>query len=313
MDIDRHWALLRVTKMDGSLLPPEEIPCKKALAGETAQAILHFHPPRRAARWFSVSAAPIRSVDAGTARGVVILTDITEFHALQQEHEIFMQMISHDLRTPITVIQGHTELLDVILTEKDEMTDLHLEAITAATRQLAGMMEDLSNMIQLERGQLPPLDLERIEVPEFITKLVHRMAVLGSDSRVEERFPPDLPPACADPVSLERILTNLITNAIKYSPPNTAVRIAAEAVGEKVHISVRDFGKGITPEDQPRIFERFFRTRDAGQKRGIGLGLYITRSLVEAHGGRVWVDSEAGKGSVFTFSLPVARGEAPLR
>jgi PAS domain S-box-containing protein len=311
LDIEQHWALLRVAKMDGALLPPEEIPCKKALAGETAQAILHFQPPRRPARWLSVSAAPIRSADAGAARGVVVLTDVTEFHALQQEHEIFMQMISHDLRTPITVIQGHAELLDERLTEKDEMTDLHLEAIAAATRQLAGMMEDLSNMIQLERGQLPPLDLERIEVPEFITKLLRRMAVLGSGRSIEHTFPPDMPPVCADPVSLERILTNLITNAVKYSTPNTAVRIAAETVGEKVHISVRDFGKGITPEDQSRIFERFFRTRDAGQKRGIGLGLYITRSLVEAHGGRVWVDSEPGKGSVFTFSLPWWRSETP--
>jgi PAS domain S-box-containing protein len=310
LDIDQHWALLRVTKMDGAQLPPEEIPCKKALAGETAQAILHFRPPRRPARWLSVSAAPIRSADAGAARGVVALTDVTEFHALQQEHEIFMQMISHDLRTPITVIQGHAEMLDERLTEKDEMSDLHLEAITAATQQLAGMMEDLSNMMQLERGHLPLLDLEPIEVPEFITRLVRRMAVLGGGRSVEETFPPDLPPVCADSVSLERILTNLITNAIKYSPPDTAVRITAATVGEEMHISVRDFGKGITPEDQPRIFERFFRTKDAGQKLGIGLGLYITRSLVEAHGGRVWVDSEPGKGSLFTFSLPLWRGQA---
>jgi PAS domain S-box-containing protein len=308
LDIDRRWALLQVTKMDGTPLPPDEIPSKKALAGEKAQAILHFQPPRRPARWFSVSAAPIRTAGANPARGVVILTDITDFHALQQEHEIFMQMISHDLQTPVTVIQGHAELLNERLPEQDEMTALNLEAIMAATRRLTGMMEDLVRMIHLERGQLP-LDFEHIDLAEFISTLVRRMAVLGIGRGVEEIIPPDLPPVWADAESLERILANLITNAVKYSPADCPVRLTAEAAGKEVRISVRDCGKGISPEDQPHLFERFFRGRDAGQKRGIGLGLYITRSLVEAHGGGVWVESEPGKGSVFTFTLPIGGGE----
>jgi PAS domain S-box-containing protein len=308
MDIDRRWALLRVTKMDGAPLPPEEIPSKKALAGEKAQAILHFQPPRRPARWLSVSAAPIRSASAGPAKGVVALTDITEFHELQQEHEVFMQMISHDLQTPVTVIQGHTEMMEERLSVRDEMTTLNLEAIQAATRQLTDMMDDLVRMIHLERGELP-LDFERIDLTEFISTLVHRMAVLGTDRNVEEVLAPDLPPIWADPQGLERILTNLITNAFKYSPEGSPVRVTAGLVREEVRISVEDCGEGISPEDQPYLFERFFRGRDVGQKRGIGLGLYITRNLVEAHGGRLWVESEPGKGSIFTFTIPLDGSE----
>lgn len=308
MDITRRWALLRVTKRDGKALALEEIPNNKALAGEKAQAILHFQPPRRPPRWFSLSAAPIRSVDADPARAVTFLTDITEFHGLQQEHEIFMQMISHDLRTPITVIRGHAEMLEQRLTEKDETTVLNVEAILASAHHLNGMMEDLTQMIHLERGQLP-LRLEPVDIPEFVTRLVTRLTLIGIGRQVEESFPPDLPPVQADADSLERILANLLTNAFKYSPPEVPVKVAAKVVEREVWISVTDRGKGISPEDQPYLFDRFFRTMDAGERRGIGLGLYITRRLAEAHGGRIWMDSEPGKGSTFTFSIPLQQEE----
>ncbi|MBE0596950.1 MAG: PAS domain S-box protein [Desulfuromonadales bacterium] len=307
MDIDQRWACLGVTKVDGTPLPPEEIPSKNALAGEKAQAILHFHPPQRPARWFSVSAAPIRSADAHPASAVTILTDITDFHALQQEHEILMQMISHDLRTPISVIQGHAEMLEERLNEKDELTALNLEAIQASVRQLSGMMDDLVQVIQEQKGEFP-LEREGIDLAEFIPRLVRRIAVSGIGERLKTVLPPDLPEVWADRESLERIITNLLNNAMKYSQPNTTVTLAAEPVEGEIRISVADRGKGIAPEDLPHLFDRFFRGRNTGQKTGVGLGLFITRKLVEAHGGRVWVESEAGEGSVFTFTLPLRRG-----
>jgi PAS domain S-box-containing protein len=304
MDLDRRWALMRVTKRDGTPLPPEESPGKKAIAGEKTRAVLHFQPPRRPARWFSVSAAPIRSAEAHPASAVTILTDITESRQLQQEHEIFMQMISHDLRTPITVIHGHAEMLEQRLTEKDETTMLNLEAIQSSAQQLKGMMDDLVRIIQEQRGELP-LELEQIHLSEFLPRLVGRIAIPGIGERLQATIPPGLPAVWADAESLERILANLLTNALKYSPPDMPVIIAAEQVDREIHISVADRGKGISPEDQPHLFDRFFRARDTGRKTGIGLGLFITRKLVEAHGGRVWVKSEPGKGSVFTYTLPL--------
>lgn len=306
MDIDRRCGRLLVERMDGTPLPPEEIPGKRALAGEKVQTILHFRPPKRPPRWCLVSAAPIRSIGPTAVRAVTMLTDITDLYKLREDQEIFIQMISHDLRAPITVIHGHAEMLKERLSEPDELTALNLDAILAATRQLAGMMEDLTRIIHLERGQLP-LQFEPIDMPELITKLAKRLAVADVGRQVEESSPPDLPPVWADLKSLERILTNLLTNAFKYSPPESPVRVAAEIGGGEMRISVRDCGGGISSEDQPHLFERFFRTRDAEGKRGIGLGLYITRRLVEAHGGQVWVESEQGKGSVFSFSIPLRR------
>jgi PAS domain S-box-containing protein len=306
LEIDRRWALLRVTKADGTLLPAEEIPTKQALAGQKVQVILHFQPPNRPPRWFSISAAPIRSANAKPASAVTMLTDITEFRDLQQEHEIYMQMISHDLRTPITVIQGHAEMLDERMNEKDELTALNLEAILASTRQLTGMMDDLVQIIQGQKGELP-LERVMIDLSVFLPNLVRRMAISGLGERVRTVLPPNLPAVWADAESLERILANLLTNALKYSQPNTKVILAAEGAPGEIRISVTDHGQGIAPEDQPRLFERFFRARDTDKKTSIGLGLFITRKLVEAHGGRVWVESEPGKGSAFTFTLPLRK------
>jgi signal transduction histidine kinase len=237
---------------------------------------------------------------------VTMLTDITEFRDLQQEHEIYMQMISHDLRTPITVIQGHAEMLDERMNEKDELTALNLEAILASTRQLTGMMDDLVQIIQGQKGELP-LERVMIDLSVFLPNLVRRMAISGLGERVRTVLPPNLPAVWADAESLERILANLLTNALKYSQPNTKVILAAEGAPVEIRISVTDHGQGIAPEDQPRLFERFFRARDTDKKTSIGLGLFITRKLVEAHGGRVWVESEPGKGSAFTFTLPLRK------
>ncbi len=304
MDIAQRWELLRVTKMDGSPMSLEEIPSHKALTGEKEQAILHFQPPRRQARWFSVSAAPIGLPEAHPASAVAIFTDITKFHDLQQEHELFMQMISHDLRTPVTVIQGHAEMLEQRLTKKDEITILNLEAIQASIRQLDSMMDDLMRFFQDKRGEIP-LELERIDISQFFTKLVRRLDIPGIKERLQNEVPPGLPAVLADEESLERILSNLLSNALKYSPPDTPVIITAQQIDLEICISVTDRGKGIPRADQQFLFDKFFRARDTGKKTGIGLGLFITRKLVEAHGGRIWVKSEPGTGNVFTFSLPV--------
>ncbi|HOG47921.1 MAG TPA: ATP-binding protein, partial [Anaerolineae bacterium] len=122
--------------------------------------------------------------------------------------------------------------------------------------------------------------------------------------------PADLPPASADPDRLERVLTNLWSNALKYSAPGTPVTVSARQEGREVITSVADRGPGIAPEDLPGLFQRYFRTAAAEERRkGVGLGLYITRRLVEAHDGRIWAESTVGVGSVFSFSLPIAEAE----
>jgi signal transduction histidine kinase len=124
--------------------------------------------------------------------------------------------------------------------------------------------------------------------------------------RLTIEIPADLPPVLVDPDLLERILLNLLTNAMKYSPPESPVTLAASRTGGEVLISVTDRGAGIAAADQPRLFERFYRPQGFRRADSVGLGLYITRMLVEAQGGRIRVESEPGKGSTFSFSLPVA-------
>ena len=119
-------------------------------------------------------------------------------------------------------------------------------------------------------------------------------------------LPADLPPMLADPDRLETILLNLLQNAQKFSAPDSPIQVTAHAQDGTVMVSITDQGIGIAPEDLPRIFDRFYRVEHIRKAEGTGLGLYITKRLVEAHGGQIWVESEVGKGSTFSFTLPVA-------
>ena len=154
--------------------------------------------------------------------------------------------------------------------------------------------------------------------PAFALQLKKRLATSLDTARIEIEIgecpsPDGSPVSCqvwADPARLERILTNLWSNALKYSAPGSPVTVTAARRNAEVVTSVTDRGRGIPPEDVPRLFQRYFRTERAKEAReGLGLGLYITRRLVEAHGGRIWVESEVGRGSTFSFSLPVAEKE----
>ena len=126
-------------------------------------------------------------------------------------------------------------------------------------------------------------------------------------TRVQVEIPPDLPPVSTDAARLERIFTNLLSNSLKYSEPATPVLMRARRQDDIVEFSVTDQGQGIYSDDLPHLFERFYRAKSDRKAEGIGLGLYISRVLVEAHGGHIWVESEVGKGSTFTFSLPIVK------
>jgi signal transduction histidine kinase len=140
----------------------------------------------------------------------------------------------------------------------------------------------------------------------YLTNYVERMRTVMDITRISLQVPDDIPPVVADYARLERIITNLLTNALKYSSPETPVMISAHRQGGMVVISVTDAGRGIAPEDVSHLFERYYRSEREHDTEGIGLGLYITKRLVEAHGGQIWVESEVGKGSTFSFTLPVA-------
>jgi len=172
---------------------------------------------------------------------------------------------------------------------------------------MSNMIADLVDSTRLESGQMV-LKTTCLDLEWFIRDYLLRMQGVMEIERIQISGGRSLPPVIADLDRLERIIANFISNALKYSPKGTAVEVSFRAEGEWMVVAIRDQGKGIKASDLPHVFDRFFRVRSLGEE-GIGLGLYIAKNLVEAHGGKVWVESTPGIGSTFFFTLPVGDRE----
>ncbi len=292
---------------DGKPFPLAET-MGRVIEGETMRGVLAvLRRPDGTQLWMSNSAAPIRTRDGQRVGAVGTSTDITALHLLQQEREILLHTISHDLRIPLTVIQGYGQLLQETLEREwsDEVALLMTGELLKGARRMGRMVDDLVDTARLEGGQLL-LAAEPIDLRSFVAGMLARLEGVIETGRLRLDIAPDLPPVLADPDRLERILLNLLTNAQKYSPPQSPIRLQARAADNSVEVAVIDRGVGIASQDQPHIFERFYRPQGERRSDSVGLGLYITRRLVEAHGGRIRVESEPGEGSAFLFTLPPA-------
>ncbi|MHB0938697.1 MAG: sensor histidine kinase [Armatimonadota bacterium] len=225
----------------------------------------------------------------------------------ERERDAYIHIVSHDLRAPLTIAIGHAELMTETLEETGQDGELRdgLQAMSLAMRQMNLMIRDLVDSARSEAGQLQ-LTRQPTNLHRFTADLLRRAQTALAVDRIRNDIPVDLPLVSADQDRLERILMNLLSNALKYSPPDTPVTLSAQATGDEVMVSVTDQGPGIPPEDQAHLFQQFYRAKGTRKTEGIGLGLFITRLLVEAHGGRIRVESEVGKGSTFIFTLPVA-------
>jgi PAS domain S-box-containing protein len=286
-----------------------EIWGRVALTGE-GERLVRYAAPLKA--WYDFYVFPAGE-PGGSRRVANVFQDITERKRVEDERERlldevrrradrqqeFISLISHDLRTPLTAVQGYAQMIQRA-SERPEAVRRSAEAIFTATQRMNRMIQDLVDSSKLEEGQLR---IERIPVDmaSFVLEVKHRMSMVLNTKRVSVETPEVAPPALADPDGLERILTNLISNALKYSDEEVVVRV--EGIDGAVKASVIDRGPGIPPADLPRLFDRYYRAEGARAAEGLGLGLYITKMLVEAHGGRVWVESEVGRGSSFHFTL----------
>ncbi len=227
----------------------------------------------------------------------------------EQQREDTTRIISHDLRQPLTIIRAQAQLLERNLASggPKQLAQNSAESIDTSARRMNSMIQDLVDSARLESGQLV-LSRQAIDLHAYIADLLQRLRGTLDIARIRLQAPAGLPPVSADPDRLERILLNLLTNAFKYSTPGTEITIALEERDGEVVTAITDRGPGIEPGDLARLFERYYRTPQAREeeREGLGLGLYITRMLVEAHGGRIWVQSQVGAGSTFSFSLPIA-------
>lgn len=235
-----------------------------------------------------------------------IIRDITERKKLEQLKDDFIGMVSHELRTPLTITLS---ALNVALSPglpPEEIKGLVKDALSGA-EELSNILE---NLVELSRYKANRMVLSRKELnlSPLIASIVANARSQIHDHELVTDLPRKLPPVQVDVLRLEHILRNLIDNASKYSPKESEIYINATAKEEEVRIAVRDQGKGISREEQEKLFQAFNRLEDTAKSaKGLGLGLLVCKHLVEAHGGKIGVESEPGKGSTFWFTLPVSR------
>ncbi|MHB1131814.1 MAG: sensor histidine kinase [Chloroflexota bacterium] len=217
----------------------------------------------------------------------------------------YVALISHDLRNPLTPITGMAQWLNHTLTKKGlEQEAKVAERVFKSAKRMNAMIEDLLESSRMESG-LVELHKKPTDLFHLTSDIVERVGSLEDRARIRVDAPAWTPPVSVDPVRIERVIANLLTNALKYSTPGTLVVIRVGQAEDEVVTSVTDLGPGIPAEDVPHLFERFYRSRAGQKQEGFGLGLYISRLLVKAHGGKIWAESELGKGSRFGFTLPM--------
>jgi two-component system phosphate regulon sensor histidine kinase PhoR len=283
-------------------------------------------------RSFSVTASPVQALDSASANraptvsasaaapegqqsgAVVVLHDVTELRRLERVRQDFVANVSHEFKTPLTAIQGFAETLLSGALEDARNNRRFLEIIRDHAARLASLTDDLLKLARIEAGKL-----EVEFVPVNILELVEQCAetALLKASRKQIAFETDVPSALpairGDTGLLREVLQNLLDNAIQYTPEAGRIRVSVAVNGREATITVSDTGVGIPLAEQERIFERFYRV-DAARSReagGTGLGLSIAKHIVEAHGGRLWVESEVGHGSKFSFSISLANQPLP--
>jgi PAS domain S-box-containing protein len=253
----------------------------------------------------AVTAAPLL---AGTTLegAVVVVRDVSHEREVDQLKSSLVSTVSHELRTPLTMIQGFSELL---LTRDDLDPQRSRESLTqihVSAQRLGRLIDELLSVSRIESGKLT-VDLAPLSLREVTDDVLAAFSRDG-DRRLTVQVDPALGHVLADRDKTTQIVTNLVSNAVKYSPAGSEVQIEARQVGDHAEVAVTDHGIGMTDEECAQIFEKFVRADHPLVRKvgGTGLGLYITRSLVELQQGQLWVKSSPGSGSTFTFSLPLA-------
>jgi signal transduction histidine kinase len=264
-------------------------------------------------RYFLPRVAAIRTEPDELLGAAVALTEVTKFHLLDRLKSDMVSTVSHELKTPLTSVQMAIHLLleEVVGPLNPKQVELLLAARQDADRILT-MINDLLDLTRIEQGRVR-LDLQPQPVSVLIRSALDRVQSRADDAgiAIKTQFAADLPEVLVDQDRIEHVFDNLIVNATQHTARGGTIRIEAAAAGDKVRLSVQDSGEGIPAEDLPRVFEKFYRIPTSRHQGGAGLGLAIVREIVMAHGGEIEVQSDIGKGTRFTFTLPVSRQPVP--
>lgn len=285
---------------------------KLQAGGQPFELDLEFTRPDGARRWCAARGEPLRDA-AGRIIGINgTVADITHIKELERLRDEWTSVVAHDLRQPIGVIAMASEFLPELHHESSEQERAMLQHIQSAAQTLKRMVDDLLDMSLLEAHRLR-LERRWVDAHRLVRDVVERHARLtGAQVQLHANGHPAT--VFADPMRMEQVLGNLLSNAVKYGDAKTPIEVSVALTDHEVTISVTNRGSGLAAEDLPRLFDRFMRSKTprATTAKGLGLGLYISKGIVEAHGGRIWADSKPGDSTTFCLALPVtdARQEA---
>ena len=319
-----EWGLLDRTRDIGRVLYDiraeargREDVHRRVLAGESIdEKNLEVGDPARGhALYYDVYYRPVRSSNEASGEIIGMVTavvDVTGRVEAQKQKDNFLTLASHELRTPITSIKGYTELLQRSTDFSASPRHKHfLEVIHHQVNHLVRLVNDLVDVSRIERDMLP-MHRETFSLGSLASKVAYNMRLVAPTREIKLHTDDTPLLVNADRDQVQGVLGNLLENALKYSPEDQPVEVSVTQGEGEVVAAVRDYGLGVPQDQQNRVFERFYRATNAGSRprNGLGLGLFIARSVVERHGGRIWVESRQGSGSTFSFALPLAEDTA---
>ncbi|BAC88755.1 sensor histidine kinase [Gloeobacter violaceus] len=304
-----HWRTLRLRDALGEPVAPERTVFERAVReGNLASDLYRLEGSGAQPRVLQITAAPLRTGEGELLGGVAVLRDITAQKESERLREDFVATLTHDLRTPLlAAVQTLGFTLDGQYGPLSDGQQQILLAVIESHRELLGLVESLLTIYRYEAGRMR-LRKEPTDLAAFVAQGIEELRPLAQSRNqtllVEVSGP--LPPVPCDRQQLRRVLVNLVDNALKFTPAGGRVHLRLEPFEGAVRVAVRDTGRGIPPEKSVLLFVRFAQAESYAT--GTGLGLYLCRQVVEAHGGRIWAESEPGLGSTFYFTLPLAEG-----
>ena len=291
----------------GQVIRRDDWPARRVQRGELVgtQEFLLRRPDGRDIPLL-IGAAPVLRRDGQLEGVVVVYEDISTLKELQRLREEWAAIVTHDLQQPLSLITMYVGVLERAATSLDQgMLRKGLAQTRKAANRLSRMINDLADVSRIETRRLA-LERHPIDIEVLVREIVERQRTMEQGRIINVSVDGPFPPVDADPVRIEQVLENLLVNAVKYSRPGTPVDVAVRRTADELRVSVTNLGTGIAAEDLPRLFDRFYRTARAraGTVPGLGLGLYIAKGLMEAHGGRIWAESGAGN-TTFEIALPL--------
>jgi two-component system phosphate regulon sensor histidine kinase PhoR len=275
---------------------------KSRRTGKTQVETIEFYNPRRFIQVIAMQLGGVLEENS-----LLIFQDLTNIRRLETIRRDFISNISHELRTPLASLKALSETLQSGALEDPPAARRFLGQIEMEVDALSQMVSELLELARIESGQVP-FQFVKVSPCKILAQAYERMRLQAERAQIASRLdcPPDLPDILADPSRLEQVFVNIIHNAIKFTPPKGTITASVKREGNNILFEIQDTGSGISVDDLPRIFERFYKTDRARAEGGTGLGLAIAKHLVEAHGGKIWAESIEGQGSSFFVSIPIA-------